>query len=345
MASSKIIKPTPPTQEDLSRRNVIPSDIRYVSNTPEPANPNASETGINFNRSTKNSWKFDQQRDRAKPFTIGIQDIDEAVFYYFKEVIKPFVYQNNERYPVPVIYASPEKWKSIQRDGYYRDLKGAIMLPILYFKRNSITKNRSLSNKLDANSPNFYTAWQSEFNPHNFYSNFMALSNMIASKKYYLTVVPDYVDISYQCTVQTYYIEQINKIIEAIEYASDSYWGDPQRFKFRAFIDSFQTVNEIPDNAERLVQANFNINLSGYIVPDTVQKDMTALTKAYSRSKIKFQIETTSDSSVFMTNDTVALENKFGYDIMKARTRDYDDYSVRGRSSAVAEDNEEEIND
>jgi hypothetical protein len=32
-------------------------------------------------------------------------------------------------------------------------------------------------------------------------------------------------------------MDQLNKIIEAIEYASDSYWGDPQRYQFRAMID------------------------------------------------------------------------------------------------------------
>ena len=36
---------------------------------------------------------------------------------------------------VPVIYGSPERWKSIQKDAYYRDKKGAIMMPIIMFKR------------------------------------------------------------------------------------------------------------------------------------------------------------------------------------------------------------------
>ena len=31
-------------------------------------------------------------------------------------------------------------------------------------------------------------------------------------------------------------MEQLNKIIEACEYASDAYWGNPERFQFRAFI-------------------------------------------------------------------------------------------------------------
>ena len=51
--------------------------------------------------------------------------------------------------------------------------------------------------------------------------------------------MPDYVTINYSCVVQTYYTDQLNKIVEAINYASDSYWGNPERFKFRARIRYF----------------------------------------------------------------------------------------------------------
>ena len=49
----------------------------------------------------------------------------------------------------------------------------------------------------------------------------------------------------YECLIQTYYMSQLNKIIEACEYASDAYWGDPSKFKFRAFIDSFTTYGTL----------------------------------------------------------------------------------------------------
>jgi hypothetical protein len=61
----------------------------------------------------------------------------------------------DERIAVPVIYGSPEKWKSVQKDGYYKDKNGKILNPIIMFKRDNIEKNRSTYNKLDANSPKF----------------------------------------------------------------------------------------------------------------------------------------------------------------------------------------------
>ena len=50
--------------------------------------------------------------DTVKPFSIGIQDIDGSILYYFNEVIKPTVVQNGNRLNVPVIYGNPERWET-----------------------------------------------------------------------------------------------------------------------------------------------------------------------------------------------------------------------------------------
>lgn len=291
---SQIRKPIPKTQKQISIDQQRPSDLRYGNpNIPLPTNEN--QTGIPFNRSEKLSW----EGDTTKPFTIGLQDLDEAVFYYFTNVIKPFVYQNGERREVPVIYGSPERWKSYQRDGYYRDKKGSIMLPIIVVKRDTITKDRTVYNKLDANSPNLYGTFQRAYNPKNFYNNWAAIKNKIPAKQFYAVAVPDFVNLEYSVIVQTYYMEQLNKIIESCEYASDAYWGDPERFKFRAFIDSFSTATELTTGRDRLVKGTFNIRLRGYIIPDTIQKDLNSISKYNSKSKFIVQMETTSNSEIF----------------------------------------------
>ena len=289
-----IRKPIPKTQKELSIDQQRPTSERY-GNPNIPLNSNESETGIAFNRSEKLSWKD----DNTKPFAIGLQDLDEAVFYYFENVIKPFVYQNGERREVPIIYGSPERWKSFQRDGYYRDKSGAIMMPIIVIKRNTITKDRTVYNKLDANSPNLYGTFQRAYNPKNFYSNFAAINNKIPAKQLYAVAVPDFVNIEYSVIVQTYYMEQLNKIIEACEYASDAYWGNPERFKFRAFIDSFTTATELTKGKDRLVKGTFNVRLRGYIIPDTIQKDLNSISKYNTKSKFIIQMETTANSEIF----------------------------------------------
>jgi len=294
MATNRLNKPTPKTQREISVEQHIST---YVpAGNPNYADPNAS--GVN--RALQTSFK----NDTTKPFSIGIKDIDEAVFYYFENVIKPSVYQNGERLPVPVVYGSQEKWKSFQKDGYYRDQKGKIMAPLIMFKRDSITKNRSIGNKLDANNPHNYSISQKTYDPRNSYDNFKVLNNRIPEKQYYATVIPDYVTIEYTCLVFTYYVEQLNKIIESIGYASDAYWGDPERFKFKAMIDSFVFQTELVDNDERIVRSTFNIKLNGYIVPEILQKDINSLKKFSDKTKLIFSIEASSLDSLYNGQDT-----------------------------------------
>jgi hypothetical protein len=302
-------KPIPKTQREISEGLQTPTDAQMGN--PNGANkyseqPDVNQAGIPFNRSEKLSRKGDTYKD----FTVSIQDIDESIFYYFENVIRPFVYQNGERIAVPIIYGSPERWKSVQKDGYYRDKNGRIMSPIIMFKRNSITKNRSITNKLDANQPNLYTAWMKQYNPKNFYSNFNTLNNRDQTKQFVANVVPDYVTIQYSVIVQTYYVEQLNTIVEAINYASDAYWGDPQRFKFMARIDSFNTVNEIAKGEDRSVRSTFDINMYGYIIPDIVQKDLNSIKKYNSKSKVIFSLETTSNPQIYESNPQITVDGR-----------------------------------
>ena len=264
--------PTPKTQREISINQHIAYDKQY-------GNPNILSD-------TNRGYKFSFRGDTVKPFTIGIQDIDEAVFYYFKNVIKPFVIQNEERLEVPIIYGSPEKWKSFQRDGYYRDAQGRIMMPLIMFKRDSIEKVRTVANKLDANNPHNVAVYGKKYSPRNAYDNFSVLNGIKPQINYYAVAVPDYLTLTYSCAVNTYYMDQLNKIVEAIEYASDSYWGDPSRFQFRAMIDSFAIKTELAEKAERVVSSTFNIRLHGHIIPDLIQKDLTSIKKFSNKTTI-----------------------------------------------------------
>lgn len=283
-------KPKPKTQKEISISQQTAFDsARGNPNASIPTNE--SQTGIDFNRGEKLSFKG----DTTKPFSIGIQDLDEAIFYYFQNVIKPSVIQNGQRRDVPIIYGAPERWKSFRRDGYYRDKSGATMLPIIVIKRDTIEKDRSVANKLDANQPNLYVNFQKSYNPKNSYGNFNILNNRVPTKQFVANVVPDYVTLTYSCIIQTYYMEQLNKIIEAVEYASDSYWGNPERYKFRAFIDSFNTATELTAGQDRLVKGTFNIKLRGYILPEVLQKDLNSIKKFNSKSQIVITSETVTN--------------------------------------------------
>ena len=167
------------------------------------------------------------------------------------------------------------------------------MLPLITFKRNNIEKVRNVANKLDANNPHNVSIFQKQYSVSNAYDNFSLLNNKKPDKINYAVVVPDYVNITYDFIVATYYIEQLNKIVEAINYASDSYWGNPERYQFRARIDNFATPVQVEQKGERSVKATFSLKLYGYLVPDTVQKQINSIEKKFNTpTQIIFNMET-----------------------------------------------------
>ncbi len=229
--------------------------------------------------------------DNFKPHSIGLEDIDTAILYYFKNHIKPSVLQNGIKTDVPVVYGSPERWKSVQREGYYRDGANKIMAPFIMFKRNTITNDRSITNKMDANYPKNYMVFSQRYNKRNAYDNFSILNNRVPEKTYHLTVVPDYVRITYDFLIMTYYVDQLNKLIESINYASDSYWGDLNKFKFKVKIADFSTPLEINQGGERSVRCSFTLKLFGHIIPDSVNAELNSLKQVGGVSKIKINKE------------------------------------------------------
>ncbi len=286
--SIRRMKPIPKTQKEISK------ELQPEPYDTERANPNDAQYDPS-NRGNQLSFKG----DTVKPFNVGIQDIDESIMYYFENVIKPTVFQNGTTIPIPIIYGSPERMKSIQKDGYYRDKAGKIMAPLIMYKRDNIEKNYSIGNKLDANQPHNYAVTQKPYSKQNEYDNFNILNNRKPQKTYYAVIIPDYVTLTYQCSIYTYYVEQMNKIIESINYASDSYWGDPERFKFRARIDSYATNVTINQGQERVVKSDFNIKMYGYIIPEVINKELNSIKKFNNKTKINFSVETTTDGKIF----------------------------------------------
>ena len=274
----------------MSERKPIPASQRELSEESTGYDKKVSDKSIASNKRRENQRSV--QGDDFKKFSIGLKDIDEAVFYYFNEVIRPRVTQNGKTMQVPVIYGSPERWKAVQADGYYRDKNGKIQVPLIMFKRTSVEKNRNLSNKLDANMPNNFGIFKKKYSKKNIYDRFTVLNNRFEVDEYYGVVMPDFVNLTYECVIFTDYVEQNNKIVEQMNYASDSYWGNPERFQFRAMIDSYGVATELQQGQDRMTKTSFSINMLGHIIPDAVNAQINGLDKFYSKASIIFGTET-----------------------------------------------------
>jgi hypothetical protein len=293
---AKILKPLPKNQSEVLQEALIPSYNR-ISKV-------SSDTVFSENRGREISTKDKSIKD----FSVSLEDHDNVIKYYFENTIKPTVIQNGNRLSVPILYGSPERWSSVQSQGFYRDKDGKLMVPLIMYKRDTLEKNRSLGNKLDGNKVHNYQIFETKFNAKNQYDRFSILNNRQLSREYILSVIPDYVTLTYSCVIFTDYVEQINPIIEAINFASDSYWGDFSRFKFRARVDSFSTTTEVNTEDGRAVKSTFNIVLNGYIIPDVINKQIANSDLYYGTSQLIFNFETTTSDleTVQATPNTVA---------------------------------------
>jgi hypothetical protein len=266
----------------------------------DAGNPNQiytepKHTGMpEINRAYEVSTKYDEQKN----FYVGIKDIDEAVMWYFKNVLKLSVIQNNTRVEVPINYANPESWKYMQKDGFYRDREGKLLAPLLVFKRDTITQNRDLGYKLDGNIAHNVQLFEKGYSSRNFYSTFPLMNKAgkrAEEKVYMVTAIHDYITVQYSCVVWTYFIEQMDKLVEAINYASRSYWGDPGRFQFYSTIDTFNEEIVYNTGEDRAIRNTFNITLNGWLIPDSINKSMSVASRVWGTSQVVFGMEV-SDS-------------------------------------------------
>ena len=281
------ITPRPKTQREILLQTPSQQPYVYPDGTVNE-NPNLADGRAN--RGNHVSFRD----DNTKPFSLGLKENDEAIVFYMENVIKPTVIQNGVVQKVPIYYGSPERWAQVQKEGFYRDLKGKIMMPVITYKRVSVEKNRTIANKIDANYPNNVQLFQKPYSIKNQYDNFNILNNRIPKKESYAVVMPDYVTLTYDFIISTYYVEQMNKIVEAMNYASDSYWGNKERFQFNARIDSYATTVEIVTAGNRLVKTNFSLKLNGYLIPDTIQKELASVKKISNSTQLIFNMETVS---------------------------------------------------
>ena len=281
--------PRPKTQREILLSNPVQDTYKNPENGETTGNPNRAFPDRS-NRGNHISFRD----DTTKPFSLGLKENDEALFYYLENIIKPTVLQNGVVQKVPIYYGSPERWAQVQKQGYYRDLKGKIMMPVITFKRNSVEKVRNIANKLDANYPNNVQLFEKQYSKNNEYDNFNILNNRVPKKESYAVVVPDYVNLTYDFIISTYYVEQMNKIVEAMNYASDSYWGNPERFKFRARIDNYATSVELETAGNRIVKTQFSLKLHGYLIPDTIQKELASVKKLSNATQLIFNMERVS---------------------------------------------------
>ena len=244
---------------------------------------------------TNRAHQIRRSNDEFKNISVKLQDIDEAILFYFNNVIKPKVIDNGIEINLPVRYSNPESWEFIQKRGYMSDKKGKAIIPAVIVRRTSITKDDNVP--IDKADRNIVRQFPIKWSNKNKYDRFSLLTGGFGRQKTYEVfnvVVPDYVTINYDCIIWTSYITQMNKIIEQIYYSEGQYWGDEKKYKFSTRIDSFDQAVEISTDKGRVVKSNFSLNVKGYLIPE-VANDLITTQKTFTKQQIILENETEID--------------------------------------------------
>ena len=274
---------------------------------------------IKNNRNNENrAEQTRRDNDSNKDLSLGLYDIDETIKYYFDKVLKLQITDSSGTVTkVPVSYASPENWKSYQTNDLSRDSKGKIQLPILTFKRDSITKNRNLGNKVDANKP-IYTFVDRGRDPNQRYDRLSMLNQRQKELKYSRVleriVVPDYITVNYSCVIYTEFLTQMNRIIEAISYGEGGYWGDKNKYMVRAKVDEFPSAIELNIGEDRVVKSEFSLTIEGHIIPKTIQNQaQEGSSRVLTKAKISLGESVMTGDQLNNVNNVDSSTNNGGY--------------------------------
>jgi hypothetical protein len=206
---------------------------------------------------------------------------------YLEDTVLPQLDDNGTILKIPVIYGNSERWKGARRDGIFRDNKGKVQLPLLMIRRTSIAKDESMS------MLNRHVSYQgvTKYSKDNRYDRFNLLGKSVTPKyEIYKITMPDYVEVNYDCMCWTSYTEQLNQVIEQLNFAS-SYWGDKDRFKFRTSVGEFNVINEVGEGTERINRVEFSLNVKAYLLPEKFDGE-TPIKKYMSTKRVVVATET-----------------------------------------------------
>jgi len=260
-----------------------------------PPNPTTQPDSVSRVKIGENrAFNTRRDTDTVKNVGISLEDIDSTILNYLDGEINPYVLtEGNTRTKVPIVYGNPERWKSTQVDGVFKDYNGKIQLPVMMFTRENFTKNESLM------TLNRYLKFpvMTKYTEKNKYDKFSLLNNTaVPVNSVYMITLPDHIKITYKFMVWTELVEQLNGVIERINFATEDYWGDKRRYRFRVYAGDYSTPVEITAGKDRVVRSEFTLTVMGYLLPESFEDKTPTMQKLLTPRKVIVTSEATSDS-------------------------------------------------
>ena len=240
--------------------------IKYRNTDTSKPNLTQTESSTTQDPKLNKAKQIRRDQDNVKNVSVGIYDVDSAFKTFLEKDVKPTIEDDGRFYPVPVMYASPEKWASAQRDGFMRYDNGMILTPVISFKRNNLSINTDLAKLKVAQNEDAHQMFERKYNRVNRYNQFSVLTGQSPKKEYMSVERPDYVNLEYEVVVWCDYMEQVNKIVEQIVFFQGRSFGDRYKFVIKGDSYAFETISEM--GQDRITKASINLTAKAYIVPE-----------------------------------------------------------------------------
>lgn len=237
-----------------------------------------------------------RDKDKVKSIGVTLYDIDFAVKSFIEQTMQLSVDDNGETVLVPVLYANSEKWASIQRNGYLKDKKGKTLVPLVTFRRSSVNMKSEMRRNKVATTNQLGWVIQPRYSVNSPYDRWSTLygNNDRASQEYFVTPIPDYVDLTYDFIAWTEYQNQLNFLVEQFVYFTGQSFGERNSLKFATNVDSFTMEDNNTTGQDRVVRSSFQITVHGYLLPRVAGNQITTK-RVVSMNKVTFAQESYSD--------------------------------------------------
>ena len=269
----------------------------------------------------------------------GIEDVDRAIFKLFDEQLPLFVEVKGNTERIPVIFATGERAFILRRNKPLTDRHGALILPLVSILRSNLTQEKTAGGfgvGPGTGSQEIFRRKHTDsidiFNETNA-EGLLNQRNVVNSEKHVgpsvrgyrrnvagpviknefnspvteiITMTnPRYFSATYEITLWTQYLQQMNNVIEAIV---TNYTNGPSKsfrlesdkgYWFVGYVDpafggelNFDAMTD----DERIVKYNFSISVNGYIINPEFPGSVSSVRRTLSAPKISFDTKLNSSS-------------------------------------------------
>lgn len=264
---------------------------------------------IDLGKSRQTQIRRDQ--DKVKNLGVTLYDIDFAIKSFIDQTMQMKIEDNGESIIVPIIYANSEKWASIQRNGYLKDKKGKTLAPLITFRRSAVNMKNELRRNKVASTGQISYIMQQNYDKLTPYDKFSSQYGLKKKQEYFVTPIPDYVDVTYDFILWCEYQSQLNFIIEQFVYFTGQSFGEKNFFKFATNLDGLTMEDTNTTGEDRLVRASFQIMVHGYLLPKEVATQSTTK-RAITPNRVVFDTEVSTDiEGAFKENQKIYNDNPF----------------------------------